>query len=232
MPPPLMWVCALRVSFSGIIVALIVTLQLLAGSAAAQTRGAPPVFESTLGAAQRAGLEFRHGGELDGGTLAVIGSHSLGVGARRRLTLSAATGVWNPPIGEARFTGAVGAQWRLCGACRQGQVSNLTIRGLTGVGVVIDAGRARWSVPVGIGAAYRLPIPAIHIEPWLIPYATWQQRSPRGDPRAALPTGSSTVEAAVAAGVTLGASKRGGFRVAATCCIGGVAASYSVSAWF
>ena len=40
--------------------------------ATCQTRGSPLPFESVYGAAVRAGLEFRHDGELEGGTLTAM----------------------------------------------------------------------------------------------------------------------------------------------------------------
>lgn len=199
--------------------------------ATCQTRGSPLPFESVYGAAVRAGLEFRHDGELEGGTLTATGAKNVGVGVRRRLTLSAAAGVWGAARGHDEFTGSLGAQYRIGGPSVQGEVSNLTIRAITGIGVVSDAGRARFSVPVGLGIAYTFPWPVVQLEPWVVPHLAWLQRGGNAA-NSALPGGKDRIEPGISAGVTLGAGLIGGIRVAAECCLGGVAASYGLSAWF
>jgi hypothetical protein len=213
--------------------ALAAAVLALPAAAGAQVRGGPLFFESTYGYASRLGVEVGHGGELDGVSFLAVGAHHFGVGSRRRLAFSAAAGVWDPAGHGARFSGAVGAQFRVDGLRRRiGRVSRLTVRAITGLGVVSDAGRARWSVPIGIGAGYRLAYPVVHIEPWLVPHLVWMQRSSAGSGDAALPSGGDAWKAAISAGVTVGAGKILGLRIGTECCIGGVAAAYSLSAWF
>jgi hypothetical protein len=210
---------------------LLVTMLGLLTPAAGQTRGSPLYLESVYGARTRAGLEFRHDGELEGGTLTLTGVKNFGVGVRRRFTVSAALGVWGASRGADQFIGSLGAQYRLGGPSVQGEVSNVTIRAISGVGVVGDAGRARFSVPVGVGIAYTFPWPVVQLEPWVVPHLIWLQRA--GDvARSALPAGKDKIEPGISAGLTLGAGLIGGIRIAAECCVGGVAASYGLSAWF
>ena len=210
---------------------VLITILALPAPGAAQTRGSPLPFESVYGAAVRAGLEFRHDGELEGGTLTATAAKNFGVGVRRRLTLSGAAGVWGAARGNDEFTGSLGAQYRIGGPSVQGEVSNLTVRAISGIGVVSDGGRARFSLPVGIGVAYTFSWPVVQLEPWLVPHLAWLQRA--GDAaNSALPAGKDRIEPGVSAGVTLGAGLIGGIRVAAECCLGGVAASYGLSAWF
>jgi hypothetical protein len=210
-----------------------VVLGLLAapGAAAGQTRGSPLALESVYGAAIRAGLEFRHDGELEGGTLAITGAKNFGVGVRRRLTLSAAVGVWGPPRAGDQFTASLGAQYRIGGRSVQGTVENLTVRAISGIGVVSDAGRARWSLPAGLGVAYRFRRAGVLLEPWVVPHLTWLQRA-GGDAESALPAGRDRVVPGISAGMTAGAGLLGGVRVAATCCLGGIAVSYALTAWY
>jgi hypothetical protein len=199
----------------------------------AQVRGGPLFFESTQGYQSQLGLALGHGGELDGVSILATGSHHIGVGVRRRFAFSAAAGIWDPPDKNARFTGALGAQVRLDGLGRPvGRVSRLTIRAVTGIGMVSDGGRARWSVPIGIGAGYRIPAPVAHLEGWIVPHVIWLQRSAAGQGDAALPVGGDAWKAAVSAGVTVGAGKIAGLRIGTECCIGGLAAAYNLSAWF
>jgi hypothetical protein len=196
----------------------------------AQVRGGPLFFESSYGYADRLGLELGHGGELDGVSVLAIGAHHFGVGRRRLVSVSAAAGFWDPSAAGARFSGAVGAQVRLNG--RAATVSRLTIRAMTGLGIVSDGGRARLSVPIGVGAGYRFPFAVAHLEPWIVPHVIWLQRSQGGRSNVALPAGGDTWKAAVSAGLTLGAGKLFGLRIGTECCIGGVAAAYSLNAWF
>lgn len=210
---------------------VLITMFALPGPVLGQTRGSPVAFESVYGAAVRAGLEFRHDGELEGGTLTVTGAKNFGVGVWRRFTLTAAAGVWGAARGSDVFTGSVGAQYRIGGPSVQGEVSNLTLRAIAGLGVVSDAGRARFSVPLGFGVAYTFPWPVVQLEPWVVPHLAWLQRGGNAS-GSALPAGKDRIEPGISAGVTLGAGLIGGIRVAAECCLGGVAASYGLSAWF
>lgn len=201
--------------------------------AGAQVRGGPLFFESTQGYQSQIGVAVGHGGELDGVTVLATGSHHIGVGVRRRVAFSAAAGFWKPSDTHARFTGALGAQVRLDGLGRPvGRVSRLTIRAATGIGVVSDGGRARWSIPIGIGAGYRIPAPIAHLEGWIVPHVIWLQRSSGNQADAVLPAGGDVWKAAVSAGITVGGGKIAGLRIGTECCIGGLAAAYSVSAWF
>ena len=202
----------------------------LPAAADAQARGGPLFFESSYGYADRLGLELGHGGELDGVSVLAVGAHHFGVGRRRRVSVSAAAGFWDPAAAGARFSGAIGTQVRLDG--RAGMVSRLTIRAMTGLGIVSDGGRARLSVPIGVGAGYRFPFAVAHLEPWIVPHVVWLQRSQDGRPNVALPAGGDAWKAAISAGLTLGAGKIFGLRIGTECCIGGVAAAYSLSAWF
>jgi hypothetical protein len=86
-------------------------------------------------------------------------------------------------------------------------------------------------VPIGVGLAYTFPWPVVQLEPWVVPHLIWLQRA--GDAAgSALPAGKDKIEPGISAGVTLGAGLIGGIRLAAECCLGGVAASYGLSAWF
>jgi hypothetical protein len=211
--------------------ALVAAVLALPAAAGAQVRGGPLFFESSYGYADRLGLELGHGGELDGVSVLAVGAHHFGVGRRRLVSVSAAAGVWDPRGGDGgRFSGAVGAQVRL--NRRGGMVSRTTIRGITGLGIVSDGGRARLSVPLGIGASHRFPYAVVHIEPWIVPHVIWMQRSSGSGTNAALPPGGDTWKAAISAGVTVGAGKIAGLRIGTECCVGGLAAAYSLSAWF
>jgi hypothetical protein len=101
----------------GLVVRLLLAAALLElpAVADAQVRGGPLFFESSYGYADRVGLELGHGGELDGVSVLAVGADHFGVGRRRRVSVSAAAGFWDPAGAGARFTGAIGAQVRLDG---------------------------------------------------------------------------------------------------------------------
>jgi hypothetical protein len=210
------------------ICALTVVLLLSWQTAGAQVRGTPVFFESTYGYANRLGVQVGHGGELGWFSLLAEGSHHFGAGRRRRFSLSAGAGIWNPP-GPVRFTGALSAQARLDPAPSAGGIKRFTVRAITGLALLSDSGSARWSVPIGVGAGYAFIFPVIHIEPWIVPHLTWLQRSSVGP---GLP-GSDAWKMSVSTGVTLGLARIAGFRVASDCCVGGgLTMAYGLSAWF
>ena len=214
-------------------VAVYAALLLLPGApAAAQVRGLPVFFESTYGYANRLGLQLGHGGELDRISLVAEGSHHFGVGRRRRVSVGLAAGFWDPAGQPLRFTGAVSTQVRLDPAPPAGGIKRFTVRGVTGLALIGDAGRVRVSAPIGIGAGYAFIFPVVHLEPWIVPHLIWARGSSGGSSTSALPQGSDSWKAAISFGVTLGAAKLAGLRFAGECCIDGLAMSYGLSAWF
>src|ERR1043166_2077338 len=181
--------------------------------AAAQVRGAPLLFESTYGYANRLGIQVSHGGELDRISVVGEGSHHFGVGRHRRVSIAAAAGFWNPANQPLRFTGALSAQVRLDPAPGAGEIKRFTVRGVTGIALIGDAGRARLSVPLGIGAGYAWVFPVAHIEPWVVPHLVWNSSTSANTANSALPRDDSW-KAAISFGVTVGAARFGGLRVA------------------
>jgi hypothetical protein len=188
-----------------------------------QVRGQPIFFEPTYPYDARIGLDLGHGGELDGLTLVAGGSMQFAPGNCNRFSVSGATGLWNPEgPAEARLTAGVGAQVLMNPCPDPLSVSSITFRIVTGAGVVHGEESNLWSVPVGIGAGWKLPIPIAHLEPWIVPHALWRQRAAKDN----VWTGG------LSAGFNLGIGEIFGLRAGAQCCVGGVAGGYGLSFWF
>ena len=202
----------------------------------AQVRGQPVWFEPAYAYDARAGIDAGHFGETDGSTITAGGSWQIWAGNCRRFSISAAGGVLNPggPAGT-RFTGAAGAQILLNPCPSPLSVSPVTFRFVTGAGLVRGDGVSVWSVPIGIGLGWKVPIPVAQIEPWVVPHVLYREplrlaSSGSGEGSGERRGGSWT--GALSAGFTFGLGEVGGLRVAGTCCRGGVGLGYGLSLWF
>jgi hypothetical protein len=196
-----------------------------AGSSGAtgQTRGMPIFFEPTYVYDARIGLDFGHGGELDGVTLVTGGSKQFAPGNCNRFSVSGATGLWNPEgPAEAQLTAGLGAQLLLNPCPEPTSVASITFRFVTGANIIHGDESNSWSVPVGIGAGWKLPIAVAHLEPWIVPHAIWRQRTIND----AVWTGGLSV------GFNVGIGELFGLRAGAQCCVGGMAGGYGLSFWF
>lgn len=188
-----------------------------------QVRGLPIFFEPTYPYDARVGLDFGHGGELDGLTLVAGGSLQFAPGNCNRFSISGSTGLWNPEgPEEARLTAGFGGQLLLNPCDDPLSVSAITFRLVTGGGIIRYEGSNAWSVPIGVGAGWKLPIPIAHLEPWIVPHALWRERQ----------AGGGVWTGALSLGFNLGVGELFGLRAGAQCCAGGVAGAYGLSFWF
>ncbi|MGH7503950.1 MAG: hypothetical protein ACREL7_19645 [Longimicrobiales bacterium] len=192
--------------------------------AGAQVRGMPVFFEPTYPYDARAGVDLGHGGETGGLTLVAGGSIHFAPGNCNRFSVAGAAGFWNPPgPADARLTTGFGAQLLLNPCPDPLTVSAITFRFVTGAGLVRHEDEVAWSAPIGIAAGWKLPIPIIHLEPWIVPHALYRER---------IATGRGVWVGALSAGVNLGIGELFGLRAGVQCCAGGVAGGYGLSLWF
>ncbi len=201
-------------------------LAVVAPPARAQLRGLPVFFDPTYSYDGRIGVDVGHGGESDGFTIVGGGSHLFYAGNCKRIALSAAAGIWNPPGGdfETGFNGGGTASFLLNSCPRPTSVANPTVRFIAGAGIVRTGDRNVANVPLGVGIGYMFPIGIARIEPWATPRIHYRESL-------TIP-GESEWNVAFSLGANVGVGAIAGLRVAADCCEGGIGGGYGFSLWF